>query len=378
MTFGGRRVVYLTHRGRSSNNISQTGQEMALPPPAADADALALLAGRRGWIISDGKAGNDAQSHGVCHALGLAVEVKRVEPTGLWKALAPWGPVSPAEKFGTAASPFHPPWPELAVAVGRLTIPYIRRLKQLAGLSTYTVILLDPKVSASTADLFWVPEHDRRRGPNVITTLTAPHGFTPQRLAALRASVPPQIAALPQPRVAVSIGGPNGDYRYTPAALAHLARALQSLTALGAGLMITSSRRTPAGITALVRDAVRGSPHFFWEGEGENPYPHFLAHADAFIVPADSINMTGEPCATGKPVYVFEPERGSAKFARFHAALRRHGATRPLPERFERLESWTYTPLNSSATIAMEIARRWARRRRMIGSPAPGASRSQG
>ena len=42
--------------------------------------------------------------------------------------------------------------------------------------------------------------------------------------------------------------------------------------------------------------------------------------------------MTGEPCATGKPVYVFAPEGGSPKFTRFHEALRRHGATRPLPD----------------------------------------------
>ena len=88
-----------------------------------------------------------------------------------------------------------------------------------------------------------------------------------------------------------------------------------------------------------MREATAGAPRLLWDGEGANPYPAFLAHADAFIAPADSVNMTGEPCATGKPVYVFEPEGGSPKFTRFHEALRRHGATRPLPERFERLET---------------------------------------
>ena len=102
--------------------------------------------------------------------------------------------------------------------------------------------------------------------------------------------------------------------------------------------MVTPSRRTPEPITQLVREATASTPRILWAGEGENPYPHFLAHADAFIVPADSVNMTGEPCATGKPVYVFAPEGGSAKFTRFHDTLRRHGATRPLPESFERLE----------------------------------------
>jgi mitochondrial fission protein ELM1 len=81
--------------------------------------------------------------------------------------------------------------------------------------------------------------------------------------------------------------------------------------------------------------------------------------------------MTGEPCVTGKPVYVFAPDGGSPKFTRFHESLRRHGATRPLPDRFERLETWSYAPLNSSDTIAAEIARRWAKRRQMLGTRPP-------
>ena len=135
--------------------------------------------------------------------------------------------------------------------------------------------------------------------------------------------------------------------------------------------MITPSRRTPADVTAFVREATAGAQRLLWDGEGANPYPAFLAHADAFIVPADSVNMTGEPCATGKPVYVFAPEGGSPKFDRFHAALRRHGATRPLPDPFERLESWSYAPLSSSDAIAAEIARRWAKRRQMLGARPP-------
>lgn len=352
----------LTHTGAMSNNISQGDQSLAAEGAAAAEDGLRAVRGLKGWIISDGKAGNNVQTRGVFDALGLDYEIKPVDPKGLWWLLSPWGPVSPAERFGTEASQFRPPWPDFAIAVGRLTTPYIRRLKRFAGRRTYTIILQDPKVSARTADLFWVPEHDRLRAPNVITTLTAPHSFTPRRLAELRRSMPPEIAALPSPRVAVTVGGPNGDYRYTRAALRHLASGLHSLAELGAGLMITPSRRTPAEITAFVRDATKGLPRFFWSGEGDNPYPHFLAHADALVVPADSVNMVGEACATGRPVYVFEPKGGSAKFRRFHAALRRHGATRPLPGRLERLETWSYTPLNSSEAIAAEIARRWSSR----------------
>jgi mitochondrial fission protein ELM1 len=333
--------------------------------------ALDAVRGRSGWIISDGKTGNEVQTRGVFDALGLDYRVERVDPTGLWKLLSPWGPVSPAERFGSPASRFHPPWPDFAIAVGRVTIPYIHRLKRLAGRLTYTIILQNPKVGTQAADFFWAPEHDTLRGPNVVTTLTAPHSFTPRRLADLRRAMPPEIAALPAPRVAVSLGGPNGDYHYAPEALARLVAALRSFGAIGAGLMITPSRRTPAEIAALVREGTHGLPRLFWDGTGENPYPHFLAHADALVVPADSVNMVGEACATGKPVYVFEPGGASAKFARFHDALRRHGATRPLPQRFERLEPWSYVALNSAETIAAEVAQRWSKRRGMLGPAGP-------
>jgi uncharacterized protein len=349
-----------------SNNISfLTGQDMALDGGAAG--PMGAPHGRSGWIISDGKTGNDVQTRGVFDALGLDYEIKRVSPAGLWRWLSPYGPVSPAERFGTARSQFRPPWPDFAISVGRLTTPYIRRLKRLAGRLTYTIILQDPRVGPATADLFWVPEHDPLRGPNVIVTLTSPHSFTPRRLVELRRAMPPEIAALPAPRVCVTLGGPDGNYRYTPAALARLVSALRSLSALGAGLMITPSRRTPGDVTATVREGTEGLPRLFWEGTGDNPYPHFLAQADVLIAPADSINMVGEACATAKPVYVFEPDGGSGRRARFHAALRQQGATRPLPAHFERLEAWTYTPLNSSETIAAEIARRWVKRRQMLG-----------
>jgi mitochondrial fission protein ELM1 len=95
-----------------------------------------------------------------------------------------------------------------------------------------------------------------------------------------------------------------------------------------------------------------------WTGGGENPYPSFLAHADVLIVTADSINMTSEACATGRPVYVFEAKL-SDKHARFQLALRRYGATRRLPGSLPRLEQWTYTPLDAAPQIAAEIARRW-------------------
>lgn len=319
--------------------------------------------GRTGWIISDGKAGNDVQSKGVFDALGLDVTVKLVRPRGLHKGLSPWIGVARSERFGEPGTLFAPPFPDFAISIGRLTTPYLRALKLIAGVKTFAIVLQDPKVPLKTADLFWVPEHDALRGPNVITTLTAPHSFTDRRLKVLRTTMTAEIAALPAPRFAIMLGGSNGDYTYTKAALARLSDAIRSLTASGAGLMITPSRRTEPAIIEAARAAVAaGPPHIFWDMTNENPYPQFLAHADVFVVPADSVNMTGEPCATGKPVFVFYPDGGSAKFQRYHQALEQWGATRPFSAGADVRESWAYRPLNSADIIAAEVAQRWQHR----------------
>jgi uncharacterized protein len=316
------------------------------------------LAGRAAWLITDGKTGMDVQVIGVAEALGVVVEIKHVAPRPPWSWLAPWGPPDPKDGVGLAAAP----WPDIALATGRLSIPYIRAIHRRAGPACFTAVIQNPRTGPRTADFIAIPQHDSLSGDNVFMTLTAPHGFSPKRLAELRRSPPSEIAMLPSPRVAVILGGPNAVYGFGAASVARLKTAVVSLKRLGVSFFVTTSRRTPAFLVEAVKQATEGAPRLVWEGTGENPYPLFLAHADLLIVTADSVNMTGEACATGYPVYVFEPHRGSAKFTRFHNALRRYGATRPLPAFFERLESWQYEPLDSATLIAREIERRWLAR----------------
>lgn len=325
------------------------------------------LAGKDVWIISDGKAGHEVQMLGVAEALGATPIIKRIaEPGRLYKLVAPYGRPPRLAHFGEPKSDFTPPWPALALATGRLTTPYIRALKRKAGLAAFTVILLDPKTGPASADLFWVPEHDKRRGANVIRTLTSPHRYSAQRLGELRSTMPPEIAALPEPRIAVLVGGPNGDYRYAAADQTRLAAILAGLAAQGAGLMITTSRRTPPQLLASVDAATRGAARLLWAGEGPNPYPAFLAHADAFLVTADSVNMAGEAAATGKPIHIFHPSGGSQKFDRFHAALEAQGITRRLDDATQIAARWTYAPVNSASVIAEDIERRILARARFI------------
>ncbi|MEQ8823770.1 MAG: mitochondrial fission ELM1 family protein [Filomicrobium sp.] len=333
--------------------------------PANEPDGP-LLEGASAWIITDGRAGMVVQARGVADALKLDYEEKIVAPKGIWKLMAPWGPVNPNERLGQPDSNFPEPWPDVVIASGRASIPYIRAIGRKAGPRTYTIVLQDPRSGENTADVIWVPEHDRRRGPNVITTPTSPHSFSQERLAELRKTVPPDIAALPSPRIAVSLGGRNGLYKFTDADEDRLSASLSSLAELGASFMITPSRRSHESLVEAADRATKGAPRILWRGEGENPYGNFLAHADALIVTADSVNMCGEACATGRPVYIFMPSGDAPKFQRFHDALAATGAPRPLPERFTELETWAYQPLDGAKAIAAEIERRYARRKHML------------
>ena len=57
-------------------------------------------------------------------------------------------------------------------------MPYLRAVRRATGGRTFTAFLKDPRTGADSADFIWVPDYDDLRGPNVFTTLTAPHLVT--------------------------------------------------------------------------------------------------------------------------------------------------------------------------------------------------------
>jgi mitochondrial fission protein ELM1 len=319
-------------------------------------DAL-LAEGVRVLVLSSGKAGHEANCLGVAEALGAPYEVRVVAPRPLFANLAPFGPLDPKDRPGRVGSPLAPPFPDIVIACGRVTVPYLRALKRAAGAKIFAAFLQDPRAWRSGMDLIWTPEHDRLAGRNVIATLTSPHPFSPARLAAARAAPDPRVAALSAPRAAIVLGGPSGAHRFAPADMARLSEATATLVSAGYSIMATPSRRTPPELVDAVRQGVGAAPAFIWEGSGPNPYAQILAHADAILVTGDSVNMVGEATATGASVYVFGPSGGGGKIARYLDALERLGAVR----RFAgRIEPFSYAPIDSSLIVAREIARRFA------------------
>ena len=312
--------------------------------------------GVRVLLLGSGKAGHEINAVGVAEALGASYEMKRVEPRKPFLWLSPFGPVDPRD-----AALFKPPLPDIVLASGRVTVPYLRAFKRVGGARVFAVFLQDPRFARASMDLIWVPEHDRHRGPNVIATLTSPHPFSSRRLAAARAVPDPRLAALPTPRCAVVLGGPSGAQHFTAGDLTRMTEAVRAIVGQGFSIMATPSRRTPPELVAAVGEGLGDAPGFVWDGNGENPYASILALADAVLVTGDSANMVGEATATGAPVYVFEPSGGApGKLGQTIDALERLGAIRRFAGRIER---FAYEPIDSSSVIAAEIARRFARAR---------------
>ena len=245
-----------------------------------------------------------------------------------------------------AGERLRPPWPDLVIACGRNAAMPALAVRRASGGRTIAAQIQDPRVGRAEFDLMVVPEHDRLRGPRVITSKGALNRVTPEKLAAARQRFP-QLAALPRPILGVLIGGSNRAYRLTLERLGEIADAVAGcVRADGGSVVLTPSRRTGAAGIARLRERLAGLPATIWDMTGDNPYYAYLAVADAFLVTADSVSMVSEAAATGKPVHIVDLPGGDGKFARFHAALREAGITRPFAGR---IESWRYPPLDDTA-----------------------------
>lgn len=318
---------------------------------AKPASSQHLPSGASCWIVTSGMAGFEMQAVGVAEALGLKPELKRVSPPAPHKWMAPWGPAAANDSIAA-------PWPDIVIASGRQSIPYARKIKKASEGKTFVAILQNPKVDPAKFDLVWTPEHDQLTGSNVIATLTAPNRITPEKLAKAASELSQRYEALPQKKIAVVLGGPNKVYQFSSDDMRNIATALKKLAEREkAGLMVTTSRRTTAEATAVLREELISVPHDIYDAlldaPEDNPYPGLLGLAEAIVVTCDSHNMVGEAIVTGKPVYVVELEGGSPKFRRFLDALYVNNVARQFDGL---LETWSYAPLNATQEIAAAIA----------------------
>ncbi len=308
---------------------------------------MAPPAAKRIWVVTDGKAGHRLQCLALADALGGDVTVHDIAARAPWRWLPPRLWLSPGMAAQTKLTP---PWPDLVITAGRSAVAVGAWLGRQGAA---TVAVQDPRLPADWFDAVVAPAHDGLDHPRVITTLGGLSRVTPAALAAGEA--PAELTALPTPRVAVLIGGSNARFRFDAATAAALGHQLAQLADTGHGLAITASRRTGEAEAALIRAALQGRPHLWWDGTGANPYLAYLAAADHILVTMDSVAMLSDAASTGKPVHGIALPGTPGKFGQFHAALTQAGILRPLTLP---LQTWTYTHLQETTRAAGLLADR--------------------
>lgn len=315
------------------------------------------------WVLTDGRAGNEAQALGLAEAVARArpavIEIKRIK-------LKPWAALIPARwsyRLGTMLKgwPFSSiaegrdeldgPLPQLVIGAGRRSAPLVAALKAVHGFCA--IQILHSGLLPSVFDAVVVPSHDSLAGENVITTLGAVNRITDQRISAAMEPWAERFGALARPRVAVLVGGPSGSCHFEEKDQRRLLSALATLET-DHRLIVTTSRRTPVAFANAISGAL-SDESLVCTPDGLNPFPGMLGAAQAALVTEDSVNMASECATAGLPVHVFPISSVSPKIARFHEALKARGASRQFDGE---VRQWSYTALREADRVVQDLTRR--------------------
>jgi mitochondrial fission protein ELM1 len=276
------------------------------------------------WVVTGYRAGERAQILALAEALGWPFEVKELDYRPSAARISLFRRSHLRGFRMDRSSRLEPPWPDLVITAGMRNEPACRWIREQSGGRTRLVHIGRPWARLKSFDLvITTPQYRLPERTNVLHNMLTLHRVTSARLRAEAQRWEPRLAALPKPRIAVIVGGDSGPTTFGRRAAARLAQQASAFAReRGGSLLVTTSARTaPAAVEALAA-GIEAPAHFYrWRrDDDDNPYFGYLALADAIVVTADSISMLTEACATGKPVYMFDPDRtadldgGSADF----------------------------------------------------------------
>lgn len=284
------------------------------------------------WVVVEsGLRGTENQCIGLAEAVNCTYERKRIQLNSPWKQLAPYlSIVSLATALSVTSDSMVPPWPDLVISGGRKAAAVAVHIKKASAGKTKLVHIMDPRGRRNKFDLIITPQHDGLSGANVLQTKGALHHVTNGKLTAAHMQFSELYQYLPAPRLGVLIGGNSKSYTMTAEITTRLTARLKALAESGYGVMVTASRRTGEKNNAILKEGLDHPNIQFWDGSGQNPYFGILAWADALLVTEDSVSMTSEALATGKPVEIIGLEKGKAsgRFQSFHNSLQQGGYTK--------------------------------------------------
>ena len=294
-------------------------------------------------VLTDGKAGHENQSKAFARALGLdfqLVPVKFKSPfhkmlsylfdglgirtVGLLQGLDGLlhSPTPPLHHSPTPPLPHSP----TIIGTGSGTFYAAKSLARKIPGAKCGVVLYPRGYRLSSFDCILAPTFDNpAKLPNVVeipANLVANDAdFYEKGVAAFKERYHGATDNL----VGVIVGGPNKCSSMT---VEWMKSRLDEIFAAnkGAELVVTTSRRTPADVEALV-DSYPWSYKLIYSKDHFNPIPAFVQLAKRLYVTAESTGMLSEACTFGSAevVALDNLKPGPHKFRRFVENLRREG-----------------------------------------------------
>ena len=290
-------------------------------------------------ILTDGKAGHENQSKAFARALGGEVQLVPVKfKSPLAKTLSylfDWLGIGTVRLLqGLDALPHHlttpPPNHLTIIGTGSGTFFAAKTLARRLG-AKCGVVLYPRGYRLSTFDCVMAPTFDNpARRPNVVeipANLVANDAvFYAKGVEAFRAHYARTngcaLAEDGAPAVAVIVGGPNKCSTMSPE---WMKARLDEVFAANAGarLWVTTSRRTPKDVEAVV-DSYPWDYRLVYSRDSFNPIPAFVQLAKRLYVTAESTGMLSEACTfgTAEVVALDNLNPGPHKFRRFVENLR--------------------------------------------------------
>jgi hypothetical protein len=280
----------------------------------------------RVWLLIGDKPGDNAQARVLVDALGLPYATRQVFPKPQWVLGKPKF-VPGLDHLDLARSAeLAPPWPDLIVTVGRRPSMAALWVQDRSGGRTRIVILGRPKRWAERFALIVAPRQFKIPPRDNLVQLDLPLlRADPAAVASAGAAWRDRLAPLPRPLTAVFVGGETKPFRLDAAVARDLLVALERSRATAGGtLYVTTSRRTRPDVVAALQAHLPSDARLYcWspDSTADNPYLGLLAHADRFVVTADSVSMLIEVASLGRPLAIFPLPLGRSVGDRVRAAM---------------------------------------------------------
>lgn len=290
----------------------------------------------RVWLLIGHKPGDNAQVRHLARAIGWGGREKRIVVRPEWETAKPRIRPSLAHLDPDRSEPLEAPWPDVVVASGRRLACVALWIKRASGGRTRIVMVGMPRRRRAEFDAIVVASHYVLASrANVIRHDLPLLALDPVAIERAAEAWRPRLASLARPITALMLGGPTGGLRFDRTWAERLLEAARADAARNGGaLFVTTSRRTPAEVVALLR---RECPpdvalHVFDAGAppDTNPYLALLGLADHFIVTLDSLSMMVEVARLGRSLAIAPLEPAASATER---AFERLGWLRPIDPR---------------------------------------------